>query len=250
MTAADRLPLRTPMPTGLPWLLREAEDRIGRLVTHPLRFAELHGSEMLPARERRRMEPRRLSRLLAIDVVTRALLRGMDLVSLRVGKPLPNGHVAPPGQEELARETGLSVVRIARVIRDGRRAGWWTAHQPRLEYTDQNGEKAYCAFFSVYRFTEKFFRRLGLAKRLEKERKAASERASGRRRIFAHALLDARDRLRNMRHTKRAPRDPVDVDAAENEARRLIHLKFRLRAEHPDWGPDRIDAEARRLLRL
>jgi hypothetical protein len=226
--------------------LDAARERFGRLLTSPLRFAELHGSEQLSPRERRRMEPRRMSRRLAIDLVAQAFLKHTDVVSLRVGAPRSDGAVNPPGHEVLLRETGLSRTRMCRAIRDGKRAGYWTAHQPRLEYTNAEGAKAYAAFRVIYRLTDRFFERLGLGRRLKVERDRASERARARRaRIFPGPLLRGREAMRRLRARPRAGAPP----GAEVDQRRANEIMMRLRHQHPDWDAERIRAEARRLTR-
>lgn len=245
-----RVALSSPAPAGLPKILEVAAERLQRLIRFPLRFTELHGSEVLRPSERRRMEPRRLPRRESINLVGAALLRRTDLVTLRVGTPRGDGQVTPPGQVKLAAETGLSLTRLRRALRDGIRAGYWTRTQPRLKYTNQEGLPAWAAFRVIYKLTDKFFARLGLGKRLDRERKAAAERAGQRRRIFALALLEARDRLRAFRRRKDGPQaPPASTDDAENRARFLIELKLRLRAKWPDWPAERVAAEAERLAR-
>ncbi len=246
MTEAARLVLVKPPAGDLPFILKAATERIGGLLTNPLRFIELHGGEGLPARERRRLEPRRYSRRQAIDLVCQAFLKHVDLLSLRVGTPLRNGAVSPPGHAELAVETNLTLTRMRRAIRDGRRAGWWTAHQPRLKYTNDKGESAHCAFRVIYRLTDRFFDRLGLSRRLKRERDQASHRATARRqRIHPGPLLAARDGFRSLLAPR--PRPRPTVDDKENEARLMNALMVRLSLKHPGWDPERVRAEARRL---
>lgn len=245
--AVIRTELVIPAAANLPKILDAARERLARLLSYPLRFTELHGSDMLPAREARRMEPRRMPRREAINLVGAAFLKHTDVVSLRVGSPRPDGSVTPPGQIRLTEETGISMSRLRRAIRDGVRAGYWTRHQPRLRYSRQDGAYAYCAFRTIYRLTDRFFVRLGLGKRLVKERQRAAERAGGRRRIYALALLEARDQLR--KRSRAVARAPRSVDDAENDARLLNSLRLRLRMQYPGWPPERIDAEAKRLRR-
>lgn len=246
--AGVRVALAAPAPAGLPKILSAAAERLARIINFPLRFTELHGSDMLRPAERRRMEPRRMPRRESINLVGAALLRHTDVASLRVGSPRADGQVTPPGHVKLAEETGLSLTRLRRALRDGVRAGYWTRTQPKVKYTNAEGSQAWAAFRVIYRLTDRFFARLGLGRRLERERKAAAERAGERRRIYALALLEARDRVRSfVRKHEKAP--PPTVDAGENRARLLIEIKLRLRARWPDWPPERIAAEAERLAR-
>lgn len=246
--AGVRTELTVPTPAGLPLFLLQARERLARLIPFPLRFLELHGAELLRPAERRRMEPRRMARREAINLVGASMLGHTDLVSLRVGSPRADGSVNPPGQLALAAETGLSLTRLRRAIRDGVTAGYWTRTQPRLKYITADGEAAWSSYRVIYRFTDRFFHRLGLAKRLTRERQRAAERCGQRRRIYALALLEARARFRKVRG---APRQAAQsTDAAENEARLMAELRLRLRARWPDWPVERIDGEAARLRRL
>lgn len=281
-----RISLAVPPIVGMPAVLTEAGDRfVKALERNPRRFLELHGMELLPQHERRRMTPRRPERLEAIALVGLALLRHADLISYRVGSPRSDGHVTAPGQRVinddgtetgLCVETGLSITRLRRAIRDGRLAGYWDGpgrgskiRQPVTEYVNAAGAKAYCAHRVVYRLTDKFFQRLGLAKRMERERKHAVERrAERRRRIYAGALLEGREFARAMRAGSRETRrhgdagaptrgvsepsrgtPPASADAADNAARMLSVVKLGLRRKHPDWGAARLEAEAGRLLK-
>lgn len=242
--------LTVPDVVNAPKILAAARDRLAALLKHPLRFVELHGSELLRPAERRRMEPRRLSRREAVYLVGAALLHHADVVTLRVGAPRGDGHVTPPGHEKLAELTGLSLTRLRRALREGIRAGYWTATQPRLRYRNAAGDWAYAAFRVVYRLAERFFARLGLGRRLAKERIKAAERLRDRRRIYALALLGARDaRLKTRRGSRDHSGPTARQDDAENAARLLADLKLRLRQRYPDWPAERVAAEASRALR-
>jgi hypothetical protein len=201
---------------------------------------------MLRPAERRRIEPRRMQRREAVNLVGAAFLKHADVVTLRVGSPRADGSVTPPGHDRLAEETGLSLTRLRRAIAEGVRAGWWTASQPRLRYRGADGEWAYAAFRVIYRLSEKFFRVLGLGPKLQRERVKASERLGQRRRIYALALLAARDSFRTLRRGLDLARR-TDIDAAENRGRLLTELRLRLRQQYPGWPPERIEAEAQRL---
>lgn len=271
--------LLVPLAAGRPAILREAADRFCKAIEHsPRRFLELHGAQLLPQWQRRHMTPRMPSRREALGRVVRALLEHTDLVSLRVGTPRTDGHVTPPGQHVikadgsesgLSVETGLPLTRLRRALRDLRRAGYITGpgrgsnvKQPVMQYTNAAGERAYCAFRVIYTFTVKFFERLGMDRRLERQRTMASERRRARARVYAGALLDGRDAARGMRTgsretrrrddagaptralaTRRPPAALTDADHAT-----LLTVKLGLRRKHPDWGPERLDAEAKRLL--
>jgi hypothetical protein len=269
--------LPVPDVAGRPAVLTEAGDRwVKALERRPLRFLELHGAELLPEWQRRRMTPRRRERLEALALVGLALLRFADLVSYRIGAPRSDGYVTPPGHEELARLTGLTLTRLRRAIRDMVRAGYLRGprrgsklnRQPVTEYTNAKGERAYCAHRVVYVLTDKFFERLGLGPRMARERTLAVARRAAHRRIYAGALLEGRELAKGLRHGSREKRFPgapgtptravgapagpaplVSVDAAENAARLVAGLKLRLRERHPDWGAARLEAETERIVR-
>jgi len=244
------LELLIPAVANAPKILAAACERLRKLLTHPLRFTELHGSEMLRPSERRRVEPRRGERREAIFLVGSALLHYADVLTLRVGSPRGDGLVTPPGHDKLAEITGLSLTRLRRAIHDGRAAGYWDSTQPVLRYKNAIGDWAYASFRVVYRLTEKFFKRLGLGPKLARERVKAAERARDRTRIHPLALLQARELVRASKAGSREFQGPqASADAAENEARRMSELRAVLRHRWPDWPADRVEAQARRLYR-
>jgi hypothetical protein len=293
--------LRVPSPATRPKVIGKARERLcDRLEHSPLRLTELHGTQLLPRWQARRMTPRRPERREALGLVLSAMLEHMDLVTYRVGSPRSDGHVTPPGQQGpkghedehgLVMETGLSIQRVRRAIWTAVEIGWLRGprkgpdghflagpsgkrYQRVEEYDDKRpgaapGAKRYAAHRVVYVFTEKFFAALGMTKDIALESAAASQRRAQRRaRFYPAALLRGRDAMRGMRHGSRETRphgapgaptpavqasggrpEPQSVDASENEARVLLALRLGLKQKHPDWGPDRLLAEARRLLR-
>jgi hypothetical protein len=198
--AVELVELPTPAAENLPKFLTDRSvDRLQKLITHPLRFADLHGTGLLPRREARRMTPRRRERRESIVKVSMVLLRHCDLVSLRIGAPRilsdtsETREVTPPGHEALIAECGVSPTSFRRCIAEMKRAGWLTAKQPRYLYeSGETGETCYGALRVIYTLTAKFFKALQLDKRLKVERDKASERAGERRRIYAAGLLEAR----------------------------------------------------------
>src|SRR6266849_3296590 len=120
-----------PRPANLPRFIADAIERWSRIRTSPGAFPEIHASEGLPAREQRKMEWRRDSRLEAIFLVGQALLLHMDILSLRAGLPRQRADrdMGGLGHKRLAELTGLSPRRLARAIADMVDAGWLTFHQ-------------------------------------------------------------------------------------------------------------------------
>lgn len=276
--------LAIPLVDGRPKILRDAADKLcDALERRPLRLAEIHGAQLLPSWQRRRMTPRRPERREALGRVLTAMLEHCDLVSLRVGTPRSDGFVTAPGQQGpkgreleggLVRETGLSITRVRRAISTAVRAGWLRGprrgskdnRQPVTEYTNAAGDRAWAAHRVVYVFTAMFFRAVGIqTHKLERERAFAVKRRDERRgRLYPAALLAGRELVRGMGHGSRekrpygvaggptpgvsksaGPSGALAVDDAENEARLVATYKIRLRERHPDWGAARLEAEAR-----
>jgi len=279
-----------------PLTIGDCRARLEYLLEHePWKFLELHGSEGLPRWQQRRMVSRHRSRLEAIGKVSGAMLEHTDLESYRVGAPRSDGNVTAPGQQGtkgheseagLVHDTGLSITRVRRAIRDLVRAGYMYGprvgpdgrmlpgpsgkrYQRVVEYTDpKTGEKRYAAHRVVYVFRDLFFERLGtkIADRMKLERSdAVRRRAERRARLYPGPLLAAREHGRAMRHGSRetrphdAPGVPTHVGAPtaptaptypDGISAQLVQaVMLGLRNKHPDWGRPRLEAEALALLR-
>lgn len=220
---------------GRPAFIARARERLEEILEHkPLKLLELHGAELLPEWQRRRMIPRRPKFREAMGKVLGAMLEHTDLVSARVGAPRSDGNVTPPGQQGpegretesgLVAATGCSITQVRRVISAAVRAGYLLGprrgpdghmlpgpsgkrYQRVQEYRDHlTGAKRYSAHRVVYVFTDKFFERLRLAKDWKAERKAAVARRDERRqRMYPGALLEGRERLLSARHGSREKR--------------------------------------------
>jgi hypothetical protein len=247
---SETLDLARPAPEGLPLILAvDAPKKLEKLVTDPLSFRELHGSQLLPRREARRMTPRRPERRIAMYKVGVTLMRHYDRVSGRCGTPrgdsyaLPDGslqrHVIAPGQEGehgLAAESGLSLTRFRRALGEYLRLEWVTWSQRVVEYRNKAGERCFYACRSVYTLTAKFWKAIGLDRKIARERRQASALQGHRPRIYAVVRP----------HTRRAART---IDQAENDARNRASAELELRRQHPGWPADRVRAEAARRQR-
>lgn len=253
------LELPRPAPVGLHKILDEdLRPKLARLITHPLAFRELHGTHLLPPRERRRMTPRRPELLRTLAKVMLAIAHRCDLVSARVGIPRRDSFTdektgetlrhfngvgqlwedADGNEQGLAVEAGVSITQLRRRIALAMALGWLTYTQRVVEYRKPDGTIAHYACRAVYVLTLKFWQTFGLDRKWLKARQAASHRAGERRRIYAAALLS--------RPVRQAA---ANADAAENLARRINSLALRLRERHPQWSADRVRLEARRLAR-
>jgi hypothetical protein len=220
---------------GRPAFISRARERHEELLEHkPLRLLELHGAELLPRWQQRRMVPRRPEFREAAGRVIGAMLEHLDTASGRVGAPRGDGYVTPPAQQGpegredefgIAVEAGCSIQQVRRVIGAYVRAGY--LHGPRKGpdghmlpgpsgrryqrvekyWSEETGEWQYCAHRVVYVFTPLFFERLRLGKDWRAEQAAAAARRKARReRLYPGALLEGRDRVRGMRHGSRETR--------------------------------------------
>lgn len=283
---------------GRPEFIGYVREHLEWVLEHdPVRLLELHGAELLPRWQRKRVISRRPSRLQSYGKVGGALLERMDLITKRVGNPRSDGNVTGPAQQGpkgretefgLIVDTGESITKVRRVINDFVRAGFLRgprkgadgkmvrgasgrAYQRVDEYTHKpTGARRYCAHRVVYVFTDKFFERLGPAvfKRWKREQAAAVQRREERRqRMHPGPLLAGRERVRGMRHGSRETRGhaqpgapthaisgqaamsppPLSADAEANAARLVQALMHGLRNKHPEWGLERVRAEAERL---
>jgi len=266
---------------GRPAFIARARERHEEILEHkPLKLLELHGAELLPEWQRRRMVPRRPAFREAAGKVIGAMLEHMDCVTARVGAPRSDGHVTPPGQQGtighedeagLVHDTGCSITQVRRVISAYVLPGPSGRRYQRVEkyWSAATGTWAYTAHRVVYVFTPLFFERLRLAADWADEQKAAVvRRAERRQRMYPGALLEGRERVRSLAHGSRekrphgAPGSPTravgatavtmptpTTDAAENSARLVAMILRGLRQKHPEWGLERLRAEAEALER-
>jgi hypothetical protein len=136
--------------------------------------------------------------------------------------------------------------------------------QPVTAYTNAQGERAWCAHRVVYVVTAKLFERVGLGPRLERERAAAAGRRAARgERIYAGALLRGREGLRAVARAMGGKRNhahggplpghasalPQTPDQVASDAQLVQRVMLGLRQKHPEWGRERLEAEALALCR-
>ncbi len=187
----------------------------------------------------------RLERRIACVQLLRAMLKYLDLASLRVGIPRREGGFVSLTMPFLARHAGLPLRRAERAMRDLLRAGLVKAQQ-RCEQTDDG---AYRGLAALRQLPAALFGAFGLAKWLRHERskavmrryRAAAEHAKAERERTRDSQAEAQVSLalaavarRLERRRERHAARPA-TDQAEHIARRVGLLK----AQHPDWDRDR-----------
>lgn len=192
-----RVRLKKPVRQNLPVLLVEAMAACRLIVEDRGRFPELGSGKGqrrfqfgAPNRERH------LRRLEAIAKVLMCLMSHTDLITLRTGRPRPDGSCdairvmkpRPRGgrqfvdrrtQSSIEEETGCSFKAVSAALRDLRDAGYVSAHQPRKDYVDEEtGERKWRSFPTVHVISKTCFARLGIdLEWLQAERTGASKRS-------------------------------------------------------------------------
>lgn len=238
-----RLELVARVAPNVPKIIRDAIDRCARIYHRPNTFPELTGASL--AGGRARIRKRRSSRLEAIALVAAALIRRGDRRTLRVGDQRDDGLCNGVVRLKLMEQTGLNLPRLVRAIREGEEAAYWKSDQAVEEYADpETGEKRYRGFPAVRVLTPLLFQRLGISPRkLKKARARGYQEWTTRkaRPLSPVAILGTRRELR--RFTAAA------APAAPRLPSRYYELELAVKAKHPEWGLDRVRAEARRLLR-
>jgi hypothetical protein len=266
-----RLSLTCPVVAGLPKVLEKAMERCKDIALRPRRFASLRGERiqrMLPY-VRKHRDPK--SELLeALGLVAQRLFRGASLITHRVGKPYRDRrYVSGPGIKNFARDTGLNDRRVRRALRFGEELRWWSAHRGREEYRPKSNKpckccpegahlwskKRYASFNTVYRISEGFIGELRLTAEWAKQKEKALRRDDEARRVAA--LSDVKQiNLDKERQAIAAKSVQFAADFTARQVERLSRVQRRalsvqmrrLQLEHPDWGLDRIELEARRRL--
>lgn len=236
-------PVRLPahVVPNLPWALRNGIDRAEKIETHPWLFPELTGEAFAPGTRMRQRHP---SRLRAISLLVQALLRRLDLRTLRVGDQRDDGLCSGVPLVKLQEHTGLSPSRLSRAIADLEAAGYITSKQPveaTSSYTNRRGEvTTYKGFPSVRTVAGVLLDRLRLGAKFSRARTLATDRwrRSHASPASARALLETRKAIRAAAAVARGKRNAVAYNA------KLLQL----REEHPDWPAERVRAEARRLV--
>lgn len=228
---------------GRPRILLEMQQRLDAYLDDPSRHLPTLNAANGSARQQR------LERRIACVQLLRALLKYLDLASLRVGIPQRHGSFLNLTLPFLAKHACLPARRAERAMRDLLRAGLVTAQQ-RAERTDDGGFRGLA---SLRQLPAALFGAFGLSKWLRHERskavlrryRAAAQIAKAEReqlrdsRAQAQATLALSGIVRRLRSRHPTPAtagtSPVATDRAEAIARRVGLLK----ALHPSWDRER-----------
>lgn len=103
------------------------------------------------------------------------MIRNLDLATLRVGHPSPNGFINYD-LNWLATQCGLSLSRAKRALRDIRTSNLLTSKQARRVETDAKGNTVYRGMAAAKAVNKQLFSMFGLSERLRYERKRATKR--------------------------------------------------------------------------
>jgi hypothetical protein len=265
--------------------IRIFHDACDRLVTHPHEFPDLLFLDMERARAHGK---RRDERMEAICLLLKAQALRTDLVSHRVGLPIPDSDFLQGLQMSQSRSgrkkvkdtieswTGLTPGRLWRAQHDVMRAGWQVAKkdkkgrlcapQPReFEIDPQTGERIWKGYACVRKHERRQFRALLIAGEMDEAQRTANQdrrKATADRRVHARRARQEADRrqvereIADAAHLARIPRikdapsppPPADEDVATERRRRIANIGMALKEEHPGWPLASIMAEAERLL--
>ena len=234
------------LPTNLPAVLAHASARFAaRHYRRPRYWFPslnlVNGSTRQQRSERRE----------AIGLVMGVILAYTELSSLRFGIPTVNGFIVPD-LKWLASKAGINLTRTKRAIADLTHSGLLSAQQPRT----MNDLGQYRGHPVVRGVNTALFAILGLAKQLERARKAAAKRIRHlARQVTARAPVPASVlKLKlfldgagsNQRPAQPLPyrrgREPPDKERRRAQAGLLSELS----QVHPDWTYEQVIAELRR----
>lgn len=240
-----RLDPSTALPANAPAAVKDLDDRVEKLYTQPHRFAALVGRNLVGKHER--LRSRRDDRRANWVKVTRALGRRFDQRTWRCGTPRGDRRdsVDSPGIDELAAECRIAPVTVKRVLAEMEDAELIDSYRVVMEYVDGNG---FCGLPSVRRFTKKFLLLLGFTeKKLTKmQAHGAAVWRAKRAPAISPAAVRAARAARDLvgQGFQAAPASPLQRSSDPE----LAIERNLLRRAHPDWGPEQVDATARRNL--
>ncbi|HQZ88361.1 MAG TPA: hypothetical protein PLL67_06385 [Gammaproteobacteria bacterium] len=235
---------------GIPRILTLCMERLDAYFIRPKLIPSLNFAN---GSTRKQRSERRESCVLLL----KALLKRVDLVSLRVGNPTPDGFLNYT-LEYIALDTGMKARRIERAIHDLKIACIVTVSQPR----EQQPDGSWKGLAAVKTITKDLFGLLGLAEMLKKERCKASKRLKDKIKDWAEKLVTRTSQARNTLSLKSAYKKASKVSQKQNnhtknkttappdiEYRKRLQLKAaELKEKNMDWDRDKCFEEAEKLL--
>lgn len=255
---AHRTTLTRPAKTGkggIPPILNKLIERLSQYYYSP--------SKVLPdlnmANKSNRQQ--RSERREACMLVLRSLAKNMDLSSMRVGHSTKDGFVNMR-LVVIKNDTGMTMVRVERAIRDLKNAGIISSTQPRQ--LDKNGN--WKGLASVKVISKQVFAVFGLKVALEFEQKKAVNRlkkkaqswnsSDGKRRTIADI---ARFKMSSKKVASFAASQSKKTNVNKNVTpkkgneeyeRRRMAMLTELATSYPDWTAEELYKEAEQKLQV
>ncbi len=188
-----------------------------------------------------------------------ALLKRTDVTSLRVGVPTQEGFMSYT-VDYIAKDTGMSLKRVERALRDLKAANLLTVSQPRQLLPDGSWK----GLAAVKAISKHLFGVFGLGSMLRKERDKASKRLkkkaleweqgvnrtpptrTGKARfgLFLGALAGNLDGSTRKKNQPKAAADPPDLE----HRKQLMLTALEFMKDNPDWDSDKCREEAAKQL--
>jgi hypothetical protein len=217
-------------------MLSEMQKRLDAYLRDPSRHLPTLNAANGSARQQR------VERRVACVQLLRAMLKYLDLASLRVGIPQRDGGFLNMTLPFLAKHAGLPVRRAERAMRDLLRAGLVMAQQ-RAERTDDGSYRGLAslrqlpaALFGVFQLSKwlRHYRAAAQVAKAERE-KLRDSRAEAQVTLALNSLVRRLHVRRPAGKAQSADASTVATDLTEAIARRVGILK----ALHPDWDRER-----------
>jgi len=251
-----RLELAKPAKTGkggLPRILTLTMEKLRGFYHTPRKL--LPSLDLANGSSRRMRSERREGCVL----VGQALIKRMDLVTMRVGIPTP-GRFLGYTLAAIAQDTGLSLKRVSRAIANFKAGGLVTV----AEIRERLADGSWRAVAAVKKVSKHPFEALDLATMLRREREKARRRQDARRRKAERApasqaakgrlalvlggLFQTRTPGRRQPNASPSRSPPADSPANFEASKRLQLQAAEVKLAHPHWSRDQVFAAAERLL--
>jgi len=249
-----RFTLTRPAKTGkggIPLVLTLCAERFKSYYDNPRRL--IPALDLANGSARQQRSERREACVLLLT----ALLKYMDLASLRVGIPTQDGFLSLT-VDYIAEQTGMTLKRAERALADLKTAGLVTIAQARQRRPDGSW-KGLAAIKAISRH---LFALFGLGKRLQRERAKASQRLQQKVQQWAREADQATSEEKRAGQARlalalkalsslpgRPGGKPKHKPPDDLEDRRRLNLKLaELKAQHWDWSRERLIEEAERML--